>query len=78
MCGIIGKHQLPVEELLAQKATATEKTAVARPAAVVAFLAAEFAAGQAAREGLPVQRTTNLAHDLDALFQALLRGAFGQ
>lgn len=43
-----------VEELLARKAGADEKTLVPRPAALVEFLAAEYAAGLAVREVLPV------------------------
>nr|GFC10416.1 hypothetical protein [Tanacetum cinerariifolium] len=44
-----------VDALLARKAHSNEKTTVARPAALVAFLAAEYAAGQAARAGLLVR-----------------------
>lgn len=54
-----------VEELLAQKAHSNEKTMVARPAALAAFLAAEYAAGQAAREALPVQRGDDIKKGLD-------------
>jgi predicted nucleotidyltransferase len=56
-----------VEEVLAQKAHSNEKTLVPRPAALVAFLAAEYAAGQAAREGLPVVRGEKIAAALDEL-----------
>ena len=45
-----------VNELLAQKTLSNEKTIIACPAALVEFLAAEYAAGQAARETLPVAR----------------------
>ena len=47
-------------ELLAQKTLATEKTMVARSVALTAFLAAEYAAGQAAREVLPVAQSEEL------------------
>jgi predicted nucleotidyltransferase len=61
-----------LDELLAQKAHSNEKTTVARPTALVEFLAAEYAAGQAARAGLPVVRGEKLNEPLDALFQQLL------
>jgi predicted nucleotidyltransferase len=61
------------EGLLAQKAHANEKTLVARPAALVAFLAAEYAAGQAAREGLPVTKASGLNEALDAVLQAWVK-----
>jgi predicted nucleotidyltransferase len=61
--------QTVVDELLAQKAFSNEKTVVARPAALVAFLAAEYAAGQAAREALPVARATGLNEALDAVLR---------
>ena len=61
-----------VDELLARKATANEKTLVPRPAALVEFLRAELAAGQAARETLPVLRPGNGARELDAVFQVLI------
>jgi len=48
--------QVAVDELLARKTHAHEKTLVARPAALAAFLAAEYVAGQAAREQLPVRQ----------------------
>jgi predicted nucleotidyltransferase len=64
-----------VNELLAQKAVSNEKTILARPAALVAFLEAEYAAGQAAREALPVVRSENMSEPLSALFQRLLGGA---
>lgn len=58
-----------VEELLAQKERSNEKTMVARPAVLVAFLAAEYAAGQAARAGLPVGRGEKTAAALDELLR---------
>jgi predicted nucleotidyltransferase len=61
--------QTVVDELLAQKAFSNEKTVVARPAALVAFLVAEYAAGQAAREALPVARATGLNEALDAVLR---------
>jgi predicted nucleotidyltransferase len=61
--------QAVVEGLLAQKAHSNEKTLVPRPAALVAFLAAEYAAGQAAREGLPVVRSEKIAAALDGLLR---------
>ncbi len=64
-----------VNELLAQKAHSNEKTTVARPAALVEFLAAEYAAGQAARARLPVVRGEKLDEPLGALFRQLLGGS---
>ncbi|MDQ2770109.1 MAG: nucleotidyltransferase domain-containing protein, partial [Bacteroidota bacterium] len=61
-----------VNALLAAKASATEKTTVARPAALVAFLAGEYAAGKAARELLPVRREAGTAAVLDVLFRELI------
>jgi len=61
-----------VDELLAQKAHSNEKTMVARPAALVAFLAAEYAAGQAARESLPMARNAALGEALARLLQRLV------
>lgn len=63
-----------VDELLAQKACSHEKTMVARPAALVDFLAAEYAAGQAAREALPVARAAGLTDALDAVLRAWVLG----
>lgn len=68
--------QPDVAALLARKATADEKTRVAQPAALVEFLQAELAAGQAARDTLPVLRPGNVASELDVLFQALISEAF--
>lgn len=61
-----------VDELLARKATADEKTTVPRPAALAAFLRAELAAGQAARDTLPVPRSPDAATALDQLFREML------
>jgi predicted nucleotidyltransferase len=58
-----------VNELLAQKAFANEKTVVTRSAALVAFLSVEYAAGQAAREGLPVAKETGLNEALDLVLR---------
>jgi predicted nucleotidyltransferase len=74
------RELLPVElqgivnELLAQKAFSNEKKLVARPAALVAFLAAEYAAGQAAREGLPVAKVAGLNETLDEVLRAWVLG----
>ena len=62
-----------VDEMLAQKAHSNEKTLVARPAALGTFLAAEYAAGQAARERLPVAKATGLHEALDAVLQAWVK-----
>jgi predicted nucleotidyltransferase len=64
-----------VDALLQRKAQADEKTIVARPAALAEFLHEELAAGQAAREGLPVVRDGQVG-ELDAVFRAILRQAF--
>ncbi len=58
-----------VDELLTQKADSNEKTMVARPAALVEFLRAEYAAGQAARETLPVVRPAGLGEALDEVLR---------
>ncbi|WP_019946746.1 nucleotidyltransferase domain-containing protein [Hymenobacter aerophilus] len=65
-----------VDELLRRKAGANEKTVTARPEALTAFFRAELAAGQAARESLPVLRSGSAAGELDALFRQLLTAAF--
>jgi predicted nucleotidyltransferase len=62
-----------VEALLLRKATANEKTLVARPGDVADFLQQELKAGQAARETLPVLRGAGVAEALDALFLKLLK-----
>ncbi|GAB2869098.1 nucleotidyltransferase domain-containing protein [Hymenobacter ruber] len=64
-----------VDELLHAKTTANEKTTVLRPSAVVAFLGAEYAAGQAARDTLPVLRAGAIAGSIDEAFRALLSEA---
>lgn len=61
--------QPAVDELLAQKAFSNEKTTVARPAALAEWLVAEYAAGQAAREALPVARVAGLGEALDAVLR---------
>jgi predicted nucleotidyltransferase len=61
-----------VSALLAAKASANEKTTVSRPVELVAFLELEFAAGQAAWEGLPVVRPGVVATALDTRFRELL------
>ncbi len=63
-----------VEELLAQKAVATEKTTVPRPTALAGFLGAEYAAGQAAREALPLTRPMGLGEALDAVLRRQVAG----
>ena len=65
-----------VDELLQRKAGANEKTMVTRPEALAVFLRDELAAGQAARESLPVVRAGGAAAELDALFRTLLHAAF--
>ena len=65
-----------VDELLRRKAGANEKTVVARPEALTAFLQDELAAGQMARETVPVIRAGSAAGELDTLFRALLHAAF--
>lgn len=66
-----------VDELLHRKASANEKTKVARPAALTEFLRDELAAGQVAREGLAMrQGGRDSARELEVLFRALLREAF--
>ncbi|GAB3588769.1 nucleotidyltransferase domain-containing protein [Hymenobacter daeguensis] len=78
------RQQLPadlqgaVDELLARKATANEKTLVPNPAGLGGFLRAELAAGQAARETLAVLRPGSVASELDAVFQALISEALAQ
>ncbi|MCI1187328.1 nucleotidyltransferase domain-containing protein [Hymenobacter sp. DH14] len=69
-------HTAEVAALLAAKALSNEKTTVPRPAALGEFLRAELAAGQAARDGLPVLRSAGTAGELDALFRTLLAEAF--
>jgi predicted nucleotidyltransferase len=64
------------DELLAQKAVSNEKTTVTRPAALVEFLAAELAAGQAARETISMEKKEKLDESLDELFRQLLSTAF--
>ena len=64
-----------VAALLLAKASADEKTTVPRPAALGDFLQQEWAAGQAARETLPVTRGAATAGNLDALFRQLLAEA---
>ena len=61
-----------VDELLAQKAHANEKTTMAQPRALVAFLREEYAAGQAAREGLPVARVAGVGEALEAVLRQQL------
>ncbi|TPG66525.1 DNA polymerase beta superfamily protein [Hymenobacter nivis] len=64
-----------VDALLQRKAQANERTVGPRPEALAEFLQGELAAGQAAREALPVARDGS-AGELDLVFQALLREAF--
>ena len=65
-----------VDELLRRKAGANEKTMVARPAALTAFLQQELTAGQVARETVPVLRAGSAAEELEQVFRALLHAAF--
>jgi predicted nucleotidyltransferase len=64
-----------VDELLARKATADEKTTVPRPAVLVEYLQAEYDAAVAARDALPISRSTDPTPELDALFRAWLADA---
>ena len=64
--------QAVVDELLAQKTVSNEKTAVACPAALAGFLANEYAAGQAAREELPVG-SGKVGEALDAVLRAWVK-----
>jgi predicted nucleotidyltransferase len=61
--------QVVVDELLAQKAFSNEKILVARPAALIEFLATEYAAGQAARAVLPIQKASGLSEALDSVLR---------
>ncbi|MBH8557276.1 nucleotidyltransferase domain-containing protein [Hymenobacter negativus] len=61
-----------VTALLAAKASADEKTTAPRPTALGEFLREELAAGQAARDILPVLRNTGAVGELDGLFRRLL------
>ncbi len=70
LCALLpAELQVVVGELLAQKAFSNEKTTVARPTALVEFLAAEYAAGQAARAALPIQKVSGLSETLDLLLR---------
>lgn len=64
--------QRVADELLAQKAHSNEKTMVARPDALVEFLRVEYAAGQAAREQVPVVRVAGLKEGLDGVLRQQL------
>ncbi len=66
--------QADVDELLRRKARADEKTEVARPALLTAFLQAEYAAGQAARQTLPIARGAAVTTELDKLFRDVVAG----
>ncbi|TGE17407.1 nucleotidyltransferase domain-containing protein [Hymenobacter elongatus] len=65
-----------VTELLRQKASANEKTVMAQPATLLAFLREEFAAGQAARNDLSITRVGSAADELGVAFRTLLRESF--
>ena len=65
--------QVVVDDILAQKAHSNEKTTVARPGALLSFLTAEYATGQAAREGLPVARPAGVGEALDAVLRAWVK-----
>ncbi|MBW3129396.1 nucleotidyltransferase domain-containing protein [Hymenobacter profundi] len=64
-----------VDELLARKATADDKTTVPRPAMLVEYLQAKYEAALAARETLPVTRQPDPTAALDVLFRAWLPDA---
>ncbi|OUJ74785.1 nucleotidyltransferase domain-containing protein [Hymenobacter crusticola] len=67
-----------VDELLARKATADEKTTIPRPEALVGFLRQEYEASLAARDTLPVAHQASSNSALDSLFRQLLRASFAQ
>jgi len=58
-----------VDELLREKAVSDEKATVARPAALLEFLAEEYAAGQAARATLSVEKLPGPTEAFDALLR---------
>jgi predicted nucleotidyltransferase len=64
------------DQLLAAKARADEKTTVAVPAALLAFLRQEYEAGMASRDALPVQHGQEPTAALNELFQHWLSAAF--
>lgn len=68
--------QPAVDELLRQKARATEKTTVPRPEALAAFIEAEYAAAQAARTTPQPPRRDDPTPALNELFRRLLKDAF--
>jgi len=61
-----------VDELLARKATANEKTTVPRPTALATFLREEYEASQTALPTLPVPQHPNPTPALNELFLAWL------
>ncbi|UOQ74921.1 nucleotidyltransferase domain-containing protein [Hymenobacter cellulosilyticus] len=65
-----------VQELLARKAEATEKTTIPQPTELVEFLRHEYAACQAVRDALPVLTGTDPTPELNQLFQRLLTSCF--
>lgn len=67
-----------IDELLAQKATANEKTIIARPEALANFLRQEYEASSAARSTLPVESLPNPTAALDLLFRQLVHAAFAK
>ncbi|MGI4872991.1 MAG: nucleotidyltransferase domain-containing protein [Janthinobacterium lividum] len=66
---LLPDFQEEIGELLAQKRLSNEKTTVPRPAALAAWLAEEYAAGQAAREALPVVQGERVGERLNELLQ---------
>lgn len=66
----------PVDDLLAQKLVADEKATAPRPAAVVAFLVEEYAAGRTAQVNPAAFERPPAAPDLDAVFRDIISGAF--
>ena len=61
-----------VDELLAQKATANEKTTIPRPALLTDFLQTEYEAALAARATLPITRLADPTPALNAFFRSWL------
>lgn len=62
-----------VDELLALKTTANEKTVVPKPELLTAFLKQEYEAGLAVRNSLPVPSGPNPTAALNSFFQAWLQ-----
>jgi len=70
------KLSAAVDELLHEKAVSNEKATVARPAALLEFLAEEYAAGQAARAELLVAKLPSPTAAFDGLLRQWVGEAF--